>query len=102
MYIISITYKVSLEIVNQHLKDHVDYLNEHYKLGNFQVSGRKVPRTGGIILSTMKNKDELVAVLEKDPFKINDLATYEVIEFIPSKTSEAFAFLQEDSIHYKT
>lgn len=99
MYIISLTYKVSLDIVNQHLNSHIDYLDEQYKLGNFQVSGRKVPRTGGIILSTLKDKQQLVAVLEKDPFKIHNLATYDIIEFVPSKTSDEFAFLQEHSIN---
>lgn len=99
MFIISLTYKVPLETVDQHLNNHIDYLNEQYELGNFQASGRKVPRTGGIILSILKDKQTLIAVLEKDPFKIHDLATYEVIEFIPSKTSEAFAFLKENITH---
>ncbi|WP_046758713.1 YciI family protein [Kordia jejudonensis] len=99
MFIVSLTYKVSLEVVNQHLNDHIDYLNEQYKLGNFQASGRKVPRTGGVILSTVKNKQVLMEILEKDPFKIHNLASYEVIEFIPSKTSEDFSFLQENIVH---
>lgn len=99
MFIISLTYKVSLEIVNQYLNDHIDYLNTQYELGNFQASGRKVPRTGGIILSTLKDKQTLINILEEDPFKTHDLATYEVIEFIPSKTSETFAFLKENIAH---
>ncbi|BDS10434.1 YciI family protein [Aureispira anguillae] len=95
MHIISITYKVSLELVDQHLEQHIEYLNEQYRLGNFHASGKKVPRTGGIILSKLSDQQELLNILAKDPFKIHDLADYELIEFIPSKTAEALKFLLE-------
>lgn len=96
MFIISLTYKVSLTTVDQHLDAHIAYLNKQYELGNFQVSGRKVPRTGGIILSTLTDKETLMNALAKDPFSIHEIADYEVIEFVPSKTSEEFAFLKND------
>ena len=49
MYIISLTYKVPLDIIDQHLDSHVQFLNKQYEMGNFHASGRKVPSTGGII-----------------------------------------------------
>ncbi|MDF4203841.1 YciI family protein [Maribacter sp. SA7] len=93
MYIINITYKTSLEKVDEYLNQHVEYLNEQYELGNFEVSGRKVPRTGGIILATISNKKELLKIIEKDPFKTNDLADYELVEFVPSRTSKELEIL---------
>lgn len=95
MYIISLTYKVPLEIVELHLNDHIAYLNLHYELGNFHASGRKVPRTGGIILSKVTDKLKLATILEQDPFKIHDLADYKITEFIPSKTCDEWSFLKE-------
>ena len=95
MYIVNLTYKVSLEAVDKYLDNHVEYLNEQYQLGNFHASGRKVPRTGGIILSKMSDKNELLKIIAKDPFKINDLADYEITEFIPTKTCEELEFLTE-------
>ncbi|MDD2358385.1 MAG: YciI family protein [Thiovulaceae bacterium] len=95
MFIISLTYLVPLEEVDKHLADHVDYLKEQYTLGNFIVSGRKVPRSGGIIFSKMDSLEKLQAVLEKDPFKIANLATYEIQEFIPTMTSVEFENLKE-------
>lgn len=95
MYIIELTYKVSLDRVDSFLESHVDYLNEQYELGHFQASGRKVPRTGGIIFSTLSDRNKLEAIIDKDPFKINNLADYTVTEFVPSKTSEEFNFLKE-------
>jgi len=72
MFIIDLTYKVHLNQINQYLEDHIQYLEHQYELGNFQTSGKKVPRTGGIILSTLADK---------------------ITEFIPSKTNEDFKFL---------
>ncbi|MTI40749.1 YciI family protein [Fulvivirga lutimaris] len=95
MFIINLTYKTDLEKVDQHLTAHVEFLNEQYELGNFIASGPKVPRTGGIILSNVDSRSELEKIIEKDPFKINGLAGYELIEFIPSKTSDELKFLLE-------
>ena len=47
MFIISLTYKVPLDRIDEELNNHVEFLKEQYALGNFQASGRKVPRTGG-------------------------------------------------------
>ncbi|MCB0541222.1 MAG: GTP cyclohydrolase [Lewinellaceae bacterium] len=93
MFIISLTYKTELEKVDQFLNEHIDFLNEQYELGNFVISGRKVPRTGGIILSKIDSRAELEKIIGKDPFKINDLADYELTEFIPSKTCKELKFL---------
>ncbi len=93
MFIINITYKTDLKTVDSFLNQHIDFLNEQYQLGHFIASGRKVPRTGGIILSNIQNKAQLEEIILKDPFKKEELATYEIIEFVPSKTSEELKFL---------
>ena len=93
MFIVNITYTTALEKVDQYLNDHIIFLNEQYELGNFIASGRKVPRTGGVILSNVASKSELENIIEKDPFKKNELANYDIIEFIPSKTSKELQFL---------
>mgnify|MGYP000377369953 CR=1 FL=1 len=90
------TYKVPLEQVDKALNEHVDYLNTQYKLGNFQASGKKVPRTGGIILSTISSKSKLLEVIEKDPFNRMQFADYKITEFIASKTCEELTFLKNN------
>ncbi len=95
MYIINITYKVPLETIEKYLESHIQFLNKQYQLGNFYASGKKVPRKGGIILSKGLNKEELLKILDQDPFKANDLAVYELTEFIPSKTCKELNFLKE-------
>lgn len=95
MFIIDLTYKVDLDQVNTHLEDHIQYLEHQYAQGHFQASGRKVPRTGGVILSILSDKAKLIEQIEKDPFKIHGLAEYTITEFVPSKTSDAFKVLLE-------
>lgn len=95
MFLIILTYKVPLEKVDAFLDDHIHYLNEQYELKNLLISGRKIPRDGGIILSHITDKNQLLKIIEKDPFKINGLADYEIIEFVPGKTSKELQFLLE-------
>jgi len=96
MFIVSLTYIVDLEKVDELLPLHVDYLKNQYEKGNFIASGRKIPRTGGIILSKLDSIKKLEEVLNQDPFKINNLAEYKIEEFIPSMTSDDFVNLKKE------
>ncbi|CAM1356070.1 YciI family protein [Tenacibaculum ascidiaceicola] len=96
MFIINLTYKTELKKIDHFLNEHIEFLNKQYELGHFIASGRKIPRTGGVILSNVKSKSELEKIIEKDPFKKNELADYELTEFVPSKTCEELKFLMEE------
>ena len=95
MFIISLTYKCELEEVDKHLDAHVAYLKEEYAKGSFIASGRKIPRTGGVILSKIETRQELDLVLARDPFYQADVAEYEITEFVPSMVGENFENLRE-------
>lgn len=79
MFIINLTYKVPLEQVQHHIDAHMVYLKEQYTAGHFHASGKKVPRTGGIILSQMKDKEALEVIVQQDPFCIHDLDRKSVV-----------------------
>jgi len=96
MFIVSLTYILDLDKIDKTLPLHVEYLKKQYRKGNFIASGRKIPRTGGIILSKLDNVEKLQKVLDQDPFKINHLAKYDIQEFIPSMTSGEFINLKEE------
>jgi uncharacterized protein YciI len=93
MFIINITYTAHLDAIDSCLEAHIDFLDQQYKAGSFIASGRKVPRNGGIILIQLAILKEVNRIIDQDPFKINGLADYEIIEFIPSKTAEPLRFL---------
>jgi len=90
VFIVSLTYKTELSEVDKYIDEHITYLEKHYALGKFIASGRKVPRTGGIILVNAANKDELDLILKEDPFNIANVADYEVTEFIPTMAATEF------------
>ncbi|WP_430461306.1 YciI family protein [Thalassolituus sp. LLYu03] len=94
MFVVSLTYVAELNEIDQHLDAHVDYLNRCYDAGIFLASGRKVPRTGGVILAQAENRAALDAVLQQDPFFVHRLAAYDVTEFEPTRTSAALDFLR--------
>ena len=95
MFIVNLTYKVDLSKIDKYLDEHIEYLKQQYANDKFVASGKKIPRTGGVILSQLKDKNHLLEILEQDPFKINDLAEYEIVEFIPSMTSKGFEILKD-------
>lgn len=95
MFIISLTYIKSLEEVDALLEEHIAYLKEQYALGNFLASGRKVPRTGGVILARAVSREEVETIITLDPFYRHQVASYEITEFSPTMTVDELAFLKE-------
>ena len=85
MYIIDLTYIVPLEELDIHMADHVKYLRKYYKKNVFVTSGRKVPRTGGIILALADSKDVVEKIIKEDPFYKHELAEFTITEFLNSQ-----------------
>ncbi len=94
MYVVSLSYKGDLSEIDKYLERHVAFLDTYYKRGNFIASGRKVPRTGGVILAQAESKEVLTTILQEDPFFELDLAEYEITEFIPTKVADGFESLK--------
>lgn len=88
MFVIELSYKVDLAEIDAHMKAHVRFLNKYYKSGQFLVSGRKIPRDGGIILAVGESKEEIERIVTEDPFHAHGLADFRVIEFRPSQRAE--------------
>lgn len=85
MFIINLNYIVPLEKLDSHMGDHVKFLRSYYKKNVFVASGRKVPRTGGIILALAKSKEEVEKIISEDPFYIHKLADFSITEFLTSQ-----------------
>ncbi|AZB10304.1 GTP cyclohydrolase [Chryseobacterium sp. G0162] len=96
MFIISLTYKVPIENVERYIPEHNSFLQKHYDLGFFIASGRKEPRTGGIIICRAASKNEVEQIIKDDPFNIHQIADYDITEFIPSKYNENFKIFIEN------
>lgn len=90
MFIIDLHYIAPLDQLDAHMTDHVKYLHQYYKLNTFIASGRKVPRTGGIILALAESKEALDNIIQEDPFYIHKLAEFRVTEFQTSQSHPEF------------
>ena len=85
MFVIELNSKVDLAEIDAHMTAHVAFLKKYYAAGNFLVSGRKIPRDGGIILAVGRNRQQIETIIKEDPFVTNGLADYRVIEFRASQ-----------------
>ena len=88
MFVIELTYKAALADIDTHMAAHVVFLKKYYATGNFLVSGRKIPRDGGIILAVGDNRRQIEAIVEEDPFFEHDLADFRIIEFRASQRAD--------------
>ena len=88
MFVIELTYKAPLTQIDAHMAAHVTFLKKYYAAGNFLVSGRKIPRDGGIIVAVGKSRSQIEAIVEEDPFHAHGLADFRIIEFRASQRAD--------------
>ena len=88
MFVIELVYKVPLSEIDAHMAAHVGFLKKYYASGHFLVSGRKIPRDGGIILAVGKRRDDIDAIVREDPFVVRGLADFRIIEFRASQRAD--------------
>src|SRR4030095_13385833 len=88
MFVIELSYKASLDEIDAHMSAHMKFLRKYYAAGNFLVSGRKIPRDGGIILAVGKDRSEIERIVSEDPFCRNGLADFRIIEFRASQKAD--------------
>ena len=88
MFVVELVYKADLKDIDARMRAHMTFLKKHYAEGRFLVSGRKIPRDGGIILALGKSRDEIEAIMREDPFVKHGLAELRVIEFRASQRAD--------------
>lgn len=93
MFIVSITYQRPLSEIETYLEEHIAFLNHYYANGTFLASGPKERRTGGVILATAPTREALEAILEEDPFKREQLAHYEITEWLANRSAPGLELL---------
>ncbi|MFC6590817.1 YciI family protein [Deinococcus lacus] len=85
LHVILVHYTAPLEAVEAVTPAHREWLDIHYRSGLFIVSGPREPRTGGLILAQGESPEQLLEVMQDDPFYKAGVAEYEVIAFRPVK-----------------
>ena len=88
MFVIELIYKADLAEIDAQMAAHVRFLKKYYASGNFLVSGRKIPRDGGIILAVGTSRQQIETIVAEDPFHAHGLADFRIIEFRASQRAE--------------
>jgi len=88
MFVIELIYKAPLAEIDGSMRAHMKFLKKYYAAGNFLVSGRKIPRDGGIILAVGESRERIEAIAREDPFFARGLAEFRVIEFRASQRAD--------------
>jgi uncharacterized protein YciI len=88
VFVLLLTYTAPLEEVDALMREHMRWLDGHYDAGRFLVSGRQVPRSGGVILARGDDRAEIEAIAAGDPFVRGGVATVEVVQFRASQAAD--------------
>lgn len=87
LFILDLTYTSLIDMLDESMKAHIEFLDRHYNKGHFIISGRKVPREGGIIIAVAESKTAVESWMKDDPFHPLKLSKFTVTEFLTSGRS---------------
>ena len=93
MFILALTYVKPNEEADRYMEPHMAWVKEGYSRGSFLASGRKVPRTGGVILA-IGERAAIEAYVAEDPFTIHGVAEYEITEVALTTTAAGLEILK--------
>lgn len=85
MFIVELNYKAPLAEIDEAMRAHVAFLKKQYASGTFLMSGRKIPRDGGVIVAMGPSRQAIEELMAEDPFCARGLAEFRVIEFRASQ-----------------
>ena len=85
LFVIELIYKAPLAEIDAAMTAHVRFLKKHYAAGSFLVSGRKIPRDGGVILAAGDSREQIEAIMREDPFCARGLADVRIVQFRASQ-----------------
>ena len=84
MFLVILEYTADLDEIDAALPAHTAWLQTHYEAGLFLASGRREPRTGGVILARGE-RTAIDQAIREDPFAQRGLARATLIEWHPSR-----------------
>lgn len=99
MFLIELTYTRDLAYIDSLLSAHIEFLQRHYDAGHFLLSGRKVPRQGGLIMANFSSLQAAEEAIQQDPFYQQGAAEYSFIEFAPTRVHSGAQALIDQAVN---
>ena len=87
MFVVTLSYLADLAEIDAAMSRHMAYVRQQYKDGVFLVSGRQVPRNGGVIIASGVSREEIERRIALDPFVSEGLVEASIVEFNASQTA---------------
>ena len=87
MFVVTLNYVADLSDIDAAMPRHMAFLRRQYEEGIFLVSGRQVPRVGGVIVAADRPREDLEQRIAQDPFVAEGLAEATIVEFNASQTA---------------
>ncbi len=81
LFVCKVNYIKQFSEVEKFLPQHREYLKKWYDSNNLLASGPRNPKDGGLIIARFKNKQDAIEFANNDPYCLNNVAEYEIIEF---------------------
>lgn len=94
MFIVTLTYLKPVEEVDALMAGHIEWVDQGFAEGLFLASGRRIPRTGGVIVARSGDEAALREFLARDPFAVHGAARFDVVEFSATRTAAALEALK--------
>jgi len=88
LFVVELIYKAPLTEIDAAMTAHVRFLKKFYASGSFLVSGRKIPRDGGVILAVGESREGIESIMREDPFCARGLADVRILQFRASQCAE--------------
>ena len=88
VFVIELIYKSALAEIDALMTAHVRFLKKYYASGHFLVSGRKIPRDGGVILAVGESREQIEAIMLEDPFCSRGAADVRIVQFRASQRAD--------------
>lgn len=87
IHVVTLNYLRPVEDINQHLDAHKEWLIDNVRQGKVILAGPMEGRTGGLLLASCSDREELDAMMAQDPFIESGVASYEVYACVPALAS---------------
>lgn len=80
MFALICRYLKPLDEVDRHLDPHIAWIARNAAEGRILLTSSRRPRTGGLMLATAADQTEIEAMIAEDPFIVNGVAEYEILD----------------------
>ncbi|MGF1741917.1 hypothetical protein L4C34_12720 [Vibrio profundum] len=94
MYTLIVDLIKPVDEVNKLAKEHGVWVKQQVDRGIFLLAGPKRSGLGGVTLTKSMDKGQLKTLLASDPYLIEDVAEYQIIDFDCKLTAHSLSKLQ--------